>query len=63
MRLSDCANAQASLGLCCPQIPEDRFSCVAALMLLEPANKGDNSVKYFENFAKGQLGHLHLDIA
>ena len=30
MPLSDCVDAQAGLGLCCSQTPEDRFSGVEA---------------------------------
>ena len=32
MPWSDCADAQADLDICCPHMPEDRFSLVEALI-------------------------------
>ena len=35
---SDCMDAQADLGLCCPHIPQDTFSHGAAHMAMFPGN-------------------------
>ena len=43
---------QADLGLCCPLMPEDRFSLGVACLMLSMLGKDptDNNLKYFFSF-------------